>query len=74
MSTSLPRRRAFLVQFGEGTDLASKTVCGRVEHVDTGRSTRFDCRKELDAFVCRVLREDEEGGQTGQGGSTKPGR
>ncbi len=46
---------AFVVQFREGTDLAQGPVTGRVEHVVSGRATRFQSLEELWVFIARVL-------------------
>ena len=53
----ISRRRAFVVQYGDDARLEQGEVCGRVEHVDTGRSARFSSQRELDAFVLEVLKE-----------------
>jgi hypothetical protein len=61
--TSLPRNRAFLIQLSAETDPILTAVGGRVEHVSSGRSTRFGSRDELWDFVAGVLAEDAPGDQ-----------
>jgi len=57
MGSDLPDRRgerrlspraAFVVQFVAGSDLHAGDVAGRVEHVASGRSTRFE---SVDGFL-----------------------
>jgi len=52
---SLPPSRAFVVQFGEATAPSEGTFVGRIEHIDSGRSTRFASLQELTGFVAEVL-------------------
>jgi hypothetical protein len=49
--------RAFVVQFGEETQLEAGHVVGRVEHVVSGQATHFESLDALLAFLARVLRE-----------------
>jgi len=53
----LPPSRAFVVQFPDG-DLGDQPSCGRVEHVKTGRSLRFDGLDRLAQFFAEVLRAE----------------
>jgi len=62
MGTSIPdpERRlsvdgAFVVQFHVGSDLGAGTVGGRVEHVASGRTTRFASVDELVRFFSDQL-------------------
>jgi len=55
--TSFPTNRAFLVQLSGETNPALTDLGGRVEHVSSGRSTRFGSREELWSFVAGVLAE-----------------
>ena len=48
--------QAFVVQFGRETDLESGRLAGRVEHVVSGKVTRFQSLDELVAFMTEVLR------------------
>jgi hypothetical protein len=61
-SSSLPVSRSFVVQFSFDTTVASRRFRGRVEHIDSGRSRRFDSLEELTAFLVEMLacgRDDE---------------
>jgi len=53
--------RAFVVQFRRETDLDTGCMTGRVEHVVSGKATRFQSVDELMAFMAVVLREAAEG-------------
>jgi hypothetical protein len=55
---SLPADHAFVIQLrpGSGTDLDGPWR-GRVEHVDSGRATRFDDCATLRAFIVKTLQE-----------------
>ena len=53
----LPIDRAFVVQFSPETSLAGGPLGGRVEHVHSGRSARFESLDQLLDFVDRVLSE-----------------
>ena len=53
--SALPVDRAFVVQFSPETSPADGRLGGRVEHVHTGRSARFDSLDQLLAFVGQVL-------------------
>ena len=57
MASSLPRRRAFLVQYSSEADPRSGNHSGRIEHVESGRSQRFGSLEELEKFVVEVLSE-----------------
>lgn len=52
--------RAFVVQFGEETQLEMGRMVGRVEHVVSGQATRFESLDALLAFLTRVLREVQQ--------------
>ena len=54
---SLSVHRAFVVQFGREADVGEGRVEGRVEHVTSGRVTRFHSLEELLSFVRQILRE-----------------
>lgn len=49
--------RAFVVQFGEETQLEAGHMVGRVEHVVSGQATHFESLDALLTFLARVLRE-----------------
>ena len=48
---------AFVVQFRAATDFDAGCVEGRVEHVATGRTARFDSVQELLAIIALALKE-----------------
>lgn len=58
---NLPTNRAFLIQLNAETDPALEFLGGRVEHVSSGRSTRFRSSEELWDFVAGVLAEPAPG-------------
>jgi hypothetical protein len=49
--------QAFVVQFGRETALDTGRMAGRVEHVVSGKATRFQSLDELLAFMREVLHE-----------------
>lgn len=49
-----PPERAFVLQFS-ATEQGSRPTSGRVEHVLTGRSARFESLEELSGFVGEVI-------------------
>jgi hypothetical protein len=51
----LPARRVFVVQLHAEADVAQGRIMGRVEHVVSGRATRFQTLDELLKFFTRVL-------------------
>jgi hypothetical protein len=54
---SLPRQRAFVVQFGAEAALEARRYAGRVEHVASGQAVHFHSLEQLLAFIARVLTE-----------------
>jgi hypothetical protein len=58
--TSLPRGRVFVVQLSSDADPGQGRLAGRVEHVDSGRSTRFASGEEMNEFFAIAIREVEE--------------
>jgi len=58
-ASSLPASRSFVVQFTSDTAPGAQLFQGRVEHIESARSTRFASLDDLAAFVRDVL-EDEE--------------
>ena len=56
----LSPRRAFVVQFREETEATPRRFTGRVEHMTSGRATRFSSPKELLAFFAQVLTPTRE--------------
>lgn len=53
-----PAGRAFIVHFSRDAHPGDQVqVCGRVEHVASGRSSRFATAEDLFAFVDEVIHE-----------------
>jgi hypothetical protein len=48
-------KAAFVIQFRETTDIAAGRVEGKIEHISSYQSVRFQSVEELMAFVARVL-------------------
>ena len=53
-------RAAFVIQFREGTDVEARKVEGRIEHIASYQSARFQSADEMFAFIARVLNEIRE--------------
>jgi hypothetical protein len=51
----LPANRAFVVHLREDIDPADGELLGRVEHVTSGRSARFETEKALIDFLRHAL-------------------
>jgi hypothetical protein len=58
--TPLSPRRAFIVQFREGTGDAQDRFEGRVEHMVSGHAARFRSPAQLTRFMRRVLNSDPD--------------
>lgn len=63
-----PVQYTFVVQFAAETRLDAVDLTGRVEHLASGRATRFQSAAALWAFMAAQLREvqnriEREGGQ-----------
>jgi hypothetical protein len=54
-SPALPYAKAFIVQFGAETDAQRGHVTGRIEHLQTGRRSRFASVDELLAWITAML-------------------
>ena len=52
---ALPYAKAFVVQFSAETDPRLGTTTGRVEHLQTGRRSRFASADELLAWIMAML-------------------
>ena len=48
-------KAAFVIQFRESTDIEAGRVEGKIEHISSYQSARFQSVEELMAFVARVL-------------------
>jgi hypothetical protein len=53
--SALPYAKAFVVQFGAETDARLGLVTGRIEHLQTGRRSRFASADELLARIMTML-------------------
>jgi len=53
--SALPYAKAFVVQFGAETDARLGHVTGRIEHLQTGRRSRFASVDELLAWIMAML-------------------
>ena len=50
--------RAFVIKFSDNTNLSANIAEGKVEHVSSGKSLRFQSVPQLLGFIDRVLKED----------------
>jgi hypothetical protein len=66
---SLPVERAFVVQFSGDASVPKQLISGRVEHVGTGRSRRFESLEELLAFVASLMGDAGTAAPDGRGTS-----
>ena len=57
----LPSRRTFLLRLSSTAAPQAGIYCGRIEHIPTGRTARFDSLRKLDDFVQDIL--SNENGQ-----------
>ena len=53
--SALPYAKAFVVQFSAESDPRLGTTTGRVEHLQTGRRSRFASTDELLAWIMAML-------------------
>ena len=54
----LPSRRTFLLRFSSATQPQTGICRGRIEHIPSGRTTRFTCQENIDDFVNKILTEE----------------
>jgi len=54
-------KAAFVIQFRETTDIAAGRVEGKIEHISSYQSARFQSVEDLMAFVSRVLAAIRDG-------------
>jgi hypothetical protein len=57
-------KAAFVIQFRETTDIEAGRVEGKIEHISSYQSARFQSTEELMAFVARVLAAVRDGGRS----------
>jgi len=55
----LPPSAAFVIQLGTDSDLTTRRLRGRVEHVTSGHSDRFGSLDELIAFIAEHVAFEE---------------
>ena len=63
-----PHDRVFVIRLSGDAEPSEGRMAGRVEHVDSGRSSLFASEEEMKRFLTRVLRE-----LTGPGNGEEPG-
>jgi hypothetical protein len=61
MTAGWQHTNAFVIQLQPETDIPNGRFEGRVEHVASGRATRFHSLSELIAFLGRVLDDTRAG-------------
>ena len=54
----LPSRQTFLLRFSDATQPQDGIFHGRVEHIDTGKTTRFNSFPEVIEFAGEIMKED----------------
>jgi hypothetical protein len=59
MHDRLPTERVFLIRLSCSADPSTDDYCGRIEHVQTGRVTRFSSLRETEKFIAEMLAEIE---------------
>jgi len=57
--SQLPTDRAFVIQLTASSDIPHRRIVGRIEHVVSGQSTRFQSLKELLTFIAQVLTQKQ---------------
>lgn len=55
--THLPTKRTFLVRLSDEADPENGLYCGRVEHLQSGETTRIQSENSLRAFLTTILLE-----------------
>ena len=54
----LPSRQTFLLRFSDATQPQAGIFHGRIEHIDTGKTTRFDSFPEVIEFAGEIMEEE----------------
>jgi len=54
----LPAKRTFLVRLSDEADPENGLYCGRVEHIQSGQTTRFLSERSLREFLTIILLEE----------------
>ena len=55
--THLPTKRTFLVRLSDEADPSRGLYCGRVEHLQSGQTMRFQSEGKLKEFFSTILLE-----------------
>ena len=55
MCERLPTERVFLIRLSSSAESSTGIYCGRIEHVRTGRVTRFSSLAEIEQFITEIL-------------------
>ena len=55
MKSSWQHKGSFVIKFGPDTNAAADRFYGRVEHVSSSQTIRFDSLEQLTEFMRRVL-------------------
>ena len=71
---SLPYAKAFVVQFSAETDARLERAAGRVQHLQTGRRTRFASIYDLLGCIVALLADDHTAPRTRQGRARRRSR
>ena len=58
---ALPAGRAFVVWLSDDAEPSTELLCGRVEHLQSGRREHFASQAEFNQFVYEVLLEESVG-------------
>ncbi len=53
--THLPAKRTFLVRLSDDADPKNGLYCGKVEHLQSGQTKRFQSEKTLREFLTSIL-------------------
>lgn len=61
----LPSRRTFLLRFSNAASPEAGIYHGRVEHIGTGRTTRFTSLQEITEFAAEIMAVEEGGAEIG---------
>jgi len=60
MTERLPTERVFLIRLSSSAEPSTEIYGGRIEHVRTGRVTRFSSLAEVAQFITEIVAGEEE--------------
>jgi hypothetical protein len=60
MSVQLPTDRVFLIRLSSIAEPSAGIYRGRIEHIRSGRITRFSSIEKVEQFISEVLAEEME--------------